>query len=129
MIEVLYATGMRVSELVGVRTADLHLDERYLTCLGKGNKERLVPIGDRRSTWIARYQRTRAARAPQRPRTSPRLFLNARGRPLSRVGFWKILKGYGRRAEPAARRSARTSSAIPSRRTCSSGAPISGRSR
>src|SRR6202023_3189669 len=45
MIELLYATGMRVSELVGVRTADLHLRERYLTCIGKGNKKRRVPPG------------------------------------------------------------------------------------
>src|SRR5579862_2228568 len=45
MIEVLYATGLRVSELVGVRAADLHLDEHYLTCVGKGNKERLIPMG------------------------------------------------------------------------------------
>src|SRR2546425_5213472 len=51
MIEMLYATGMRVSELVNVRTADLHLGERYLTCVGKGNKERLVPIGDQASEW------------------------------------------------------------------------------
>ena len=52
MIELLYATGLRVSELVGVRAADLHLDEQYLTCIGKGSKERLVPIGEQASRWI-----------------------------------------------------------------------------
>jgi len=100
MIEVLYATGMRVSELVAIRAADLHIDEQYLTCIGKGNKERLVPIGEQAAAWMQRYEREvrrelAARRAGQRG--SPRLFLNARGGPLSRVGFWKILKNYARR--------------------------------
>jgi len=100
LIELLYATGMRVSELVGVRAADLHLDEQYLTCIGKGNKERLIPIGEQAAAWIEKYQAsvrpvlTRHAKG----RATPQLFVNARGGPLSRVGFWKILKGYGRQA-------------------------------
>jgi integrase/recombinase XerD len=98
MIELLYATGMRVSELVGVRTADLHLREHYLTCVGKGNKERLVPTGDQATMWIERYQKT-ARPALLKGRSSPRLFLNVRGKPMSRVGFWKVLKGYGRRGQ------------------------------
>ena len=98
LIELLYATGMRVSELIGVRAADLHLDEEYLTCIGKGNKERLIPLGEQAATWIRAYQRD-ARRALLRGRSSPRLFVNARGGPLSRVGFWKILKEYGRRAK------------------------------
>lgn len=97
MIELLYATGLRVTELVRVRQADLHLDEEYLTCIGKGNKERLVPIGEQAAEWIRRYQAT-ARRELLKGRSSPRLFLNARGGPLSRVGFWKILKAYGREA-------------------------------
>lgn len=97
MIELLYATGLRVSELVGVRAADLHLDEQYLTCIGKGSKERIVPIGEQASQWITRYQTT-ARRELLRGRAAPRLFLNARGGPLSRVGFWKILKQHGRAA-------------------------------
>ena len=97
MIELLYATGMRVSELISVRTSDLHLRERYLTCVGKGNKERLVPTGDQAIEWITRYQKA-ARPALLKGRASPRLFLNVRGRPLSRVGFWKLLKRYGRRA-------------------------------
>jgi integrase/recombinase XerD len=97
MIEVLYATGMRVSELIGVRTADLHLREGYLTCIGKGNKERLIPTGDQAIEWIERYQKT-ARPALLKGRASPRLFLNVRGGPMSRVGFWKILKRYGLRA-------------------------------
>jgi integrase/recombinase XerD len=97
MIELLYATGLRVSELVGVRAADLHLDEQYLTCIGKGSKERIVPIGEQASEWITRYQST-ARRELMKGRATPRLFLNARGGALSRVGFWKILKQYGRAA-------------------------------
>lgn len=97
MIELLYATGLRVTELVGVRLSDLHLDEQYLTCIGKGSKERLVPIGEQASEWVRKYQ-AGGRRHLLKGRASPRLFLNARGGPLSRVGFWKILKQYGRRA-------------------------------
>ncbi len=102
MIEVLYATGMRVSEVIAIRAADLHLREHYLTCVGKGNKERLVPIGEAATGWLERYQRdgrpTLLPRAGGTTRVSTRLFLNARGGPLSRVGCWKILKGYGLKA-------------------------------
>ena len=97
MIELLYATGLRVTELVGVRQADLHLDEQYLTCIGKGSKERIVPIGEEASRWIREYQ-SGARRELLKGRSSPRLFVNARGGALSRVGFWKILKQHGRRA-------------------------------
>ena len=97
MIELLYATGLRVSELVSVRQADLHLDEHYLTCIGKGSKERLVPIGEQASDWIRRYQ-SEARKVLLNGRPSPRLFLNARGGSLSRVGFWKLLKRHARRA-------------------------------
>jgi integrase/recombinase XerD len=98
MIELLYATGLRVSELVGVRQSDLHLSEHYLTCVGKGSKERLVPIGEQASEWIERY---RSKGRPQllKGASSPRLFLNARGGALSRIGFWKVLKRYGLEAD------------------------------
>jgi len=97
MIELLYATGVRVSELINVRVADLHLDEQYITCVGKGRKERLIPIGEQAAQWVRRYQRG-ARRDLLKGRSSPRLFLNARGGALTRVGFWKILKRYGRQA-------------------------------
>jgi integrase/recombinase XerD len=100
MVELLYATGMRVSELVGLRIADLHLDRRYLTCAGKGQKERLIPIGEDATRWVRRYLASaRPALARRRqPASAPRVFVNARGGALSRVGFWKILKGHGRQA-------------------------------
>ncbi len=94
LIEVLYATGLRVSELVGLRQADLNLDAGYLTCIGKGDKERLVPIGDSAVGWVRRYLRDGRG-ALLNGHTSPRLFVTARGGALSRVGYWKILKGYG----------------------------------
>jgi len=97
MFELLYATGMRVSELIGVRGADLHLDEHYLTCIGKGNKERLIPIGSQAASWVTRYQRNArpGLTARARGKASTRLFVNARGGSLTRVGFWKILKRHG----------------------------------
>jgi integrase/recombinase XerD len=97
LIEVLYATGLRVSELLSLKTGNLHLDEGYLTCVGKGNKERLVPIGQEAAGWVRQYLASGRAGLLHRP--SPWLFVNARdGGPLSRVGFWKVLRDYGIRA-------------------------------
>ena len=94
MVEVLYATGLRVSELVGLRPPDLNLGGGYLTCTGKGDKQRLVPLGDQAVGWVQRYT-AEARPALLGQRSSPRLFVNARGGGLSRVGFWKILKAHG----------------------------------
>ena len=96
LLELLYATGMRVSELVSVKPLDLNLKGGYLTCMGKGSKERLVPIGRPAVKWIRQYQRT--SRPILAESNSLWLFVNARGGPLSRVGFWKILKKYGKQA-------------------------------
>jgi integrase/recombinase XerD len=94
MIELLYATGLRVSELLGLTVAQIDLDGGVVTTMGKGRKERIVPIGDEAVNWIRRYlaggRPTRAA-----SRQEPRLFVNVRGGPLSRMGFWKILRAYG----------------------------------
>jgi integrase/recombinase XerD len=97
LIELLYATGLRVSELVALRPQDLHLDAGYLTTTGKGRKQRIVPVGDEAGQWVVRYlEQGRPALLGKR--RSPRLFVNARGGGpgITRVGFWKILKGYGR---------------------------------
>jgi integrase/recombinase XerD len=97
-IELLYATGLRVTELVSLGTASLNLEGGYLTTKGKGSKERLVPIGDEATAWVMRYLRDGR---PQllRGRAATRLFVNARGgTALSRLGVWKILKAYGTRA-------------------------------
>jgi integrase/recombinase XerD len=98
LIELLYATGMRVSELVGLRPSDLNLEAGHLTCTGKGDKQRIVPIGHVAADWVRRYIAT-GRPALLGGRTSPWLFVNARGgAALTRVGFWKVLKAYGRQA-------------------------------
>lgn len=98
LLELLYASGMRVSELVSVKPADLNLDEGHLTCTGKGEKQRLVPMGQNAADWLRRYIRDGRPKLLH-ARTSPWLFVNARdGGSLSRVGFWKVLKAYGLQA-------------------------------
>ena len=95
MIELLYATGMRVSELVGIRPADVNIEASYLTCTGKGEKERIVPVGDQAGAWVSRYL-DGGRQALLGRRSSSKLFVNARGGGvgLTRVGFWKILRSY-----------------------------------
>jgi integrase/recombinase XerD len=98
LIELLYATGLRVSELVGLRPQDLNLESGYLTCTGKGRKQRMVPLGDEAAAWVERYVKEGRPKLLDR-RASQRLFVNARGgSSLTRVGFWKILKAHGRQA-------------------------------
>jgi integrase/recombinase XerD len=98
LIEVLYATGLRVSELVGLRIADLRLDQGYLQCVGKGHKQRIVPMGEEAVTWVRRYLADGRPALLKR-RDSAWLFVNARGGlRLSRYGFWKLLKAYGQKA-------------------------------
>lgn len=97
LIELLYATGLRVSELVGLRLADVRTDEGFLKTVGKGSKERIVPIGDEAARWVGRYV-NEARSALVKKRDVPWLFLNSRGQRLSRVGFWKGLKAYGVKA-------------------------------
>jgi len=97
MLEVLYATGMRVSELVRVRCSDFESGLGVVRCLGKGNKERLIPVGKSALHAVDAYLRGGRS-AFCKNGQEPFLFLNRRGGPLTRVGFWKILAGYGRRA-------------------------------
>ncbi len=95
LIELLYATGMRVSELLGLRATDINLTAGYLTCTGKGSKQRIVPIGDQAAEWVRRYQREARPRLVQQRPACNRVFANSRGGALSRIGFWKALKKYG----------------------------------
>jgi integrase/recombinase XerD len=97
LIELLYATGMRASELVGLRPSDVNLEAGYLTCTGKGDKQRLIPIGEEAAGWVRRYLDDGRPSLLKKA-AAARLFVNARGGGLSRVGFWKILKRHGRAA-------------------------------
>ena len=95
LIEVLYATGLRVSELVSLKASNLNLDAGYLTVMGKGSKERVVPMGEEAAQWVTRYLRESRGTL-LKGRTSAWLFVNGpRGTALTRVGFWKLLKRYG----------------------------------
>jgi len=102
MLELLYATGMRVSELVHVKQSDFEMELGIIRCLGKGSKERLIPVGKSALRAVEAYLRGGRAQLAGK-RNPPWLFLNRRGGVLSRVGFWKILAAYGRRAGLATR--------------------------
>ncbi|NNE07576.1 MAG: tyrosine-type recombinase/integrase, partial [Gemmatimonadetes bacterium] len=91
MFEFLYATGMRVSELVQFPLRSYHPDDRMVRCTGKGNKERIIPLGSRAIESVDRYL-DQSRWKLLRGKRSPELFLNARGSGLSRMGFWKILR-------------------------------------
>jgi integrase/recombinase XerD len=97
MLEVLYGTGLRVSELVGLKLGDLHLDAGYVRCRGKGDKERVVPLGGEAEAKLHAYL-SRGRPALLESRRTNLLFVNARGGPLSRQGFWKILRRHGSQA-------------------------------
>jgi integrase/recombinase XerD len=91
MLEVLYATGIRVSELVGLNLGDIHLTMGFLRCIGKGNKERIIPIGRAATTALEHYIETGRGKLLGK-KNSDALFLNHHGNRLSRQGYWKILK-------------------------------------
>jgi integrase/recombinase XerD len=97
MIEVLYASGLRVSELCGLKLSDANLGLGYLRVTGKGSKTRMVPMGQKAQQAIQEYLDCPRAQL-LRTRPSPYLFVTARGGPLTRQGFWKRLGFYGRRA-------------------------------
>jgi integrase/recombinase XerD len=98
MIELLYSAGLRVSELCGLRVEDLHAEAGSLRCIGKGNKERLVPVG-RRALAVIREYLKKARPEILRERSSKYLFVNRNANKLDRIGFWKLLALYGRQAE------------------------------
>ena len=97
MLELLYASGLRVTELCRLRLADVDLDMGVVRVLGKGNKQRMVPAGSAAVAAIADYMAS-GRPALMRGRSSEYLFVTARGGPLTRQGFWKALTLYGRKA-------------------------------
>jgi len=105
VLELLYATGMRASECLGLGLEDLNLTAGYVICTGKGGKQRLVPVGAEALSWVRRYLREVRPRDTRR-RDSGRLFVNPRGGPLSRQSLWTIVRraataaGLKRRVSP-----------------------------
>lgn len=96
MLELLYATGMRVSELVALNVTDVDLAAGHVRCIGKGNKERMLPVAGTATIALEEYLdmgRSQIGRSPE----EKSLFLNHRGKRLTRQGFWLILKGYAER--------------------------------
>ena len=93
MLETLYATGLRVSELVGLRLAQVSLGMGVVRVTGKGSKERLVPLGDEAVEWLQRYQRD-ARPALAGDGTNQCMFLTARHTPMTRQAFWALIKRY-----------------------------------
>jgi len=97
MLETLYATGLRVSELIGLKVDSVNMRMGFVTCVGKGDKERVVPIGEVATGYIREYL-DRARGALARGERSEYLFHTKQGLPMSRVMFWKIIKKYDLRA-------------------------------
>jgi integrase/recombinase XerD len=97
MLEVLYATGLRVSELVALKLNDLNLELGFVITLGKGSKERTVPLGRSAVEWVRKYLPIRNHLMGDR--SSPFLFLNRNAQPLTRQTFWKIIVAYGEKAK------------------------------
>ena len=98
MLEVLYSTGLRVSELIGLRVMDLDAKVGCIRCIGKGDKERIVPAGKKALSIVEKYLRDARPKLLGKGVASQSLFVNRNGHSLSRVGVWKILSAYGRRA-------------------------------
>lgn len=96
MIELLYATGLRVSEMVGLERSQLQLEAGFLIAFGKGAKERVVPVGESAETWLDRY--LKEVRPVMTKGRHDVVFVSYRGSGLTRQGFWKLLRNYGRSA-------------------------------
>ncbi len=97
MLEVLYGAGLRVSELIGLRFQDLHLDAGYIRCMGKGSKERIVPLGQEAEGSLQRYLANGRPELLGEARSDV-LFVKRKGGAMTRQGFWKLIKAHGVRA-------------------------------
>jgi integrase/recombinase XerD len=94
MLEVLYATGIRVSELISLSTDDVHLGLGYVRCVGKGSKERIIPLGRIAAQTLDQYLKTSRHKLLKPGKSENALFVNHLGTRMTRQGFWKIIKKY-----------------------------------
>jgi len=99
ILETLYATGMRVSEAVNLKKDNVNLDVGFLRCIGKGNKERVIPLGKKAIHSIERYLESSRPKLLREQKASEFLFLNRSGARISRQSLWKIIKQYARKAK------------------------------
>ncbi len=97
MLEVLYATGLRVSELVCIRTEEINFEVGFLRAFGKGSKERIVPVGDSALDFVQRYLAGARSHFMRRRRSSVHLFVTQQGKRMTRQCFWLMVRKYGRR--------------------------------
>ncbi|MGB9813845.1 MAG: site-specific tyrosine recombinase XerD [Thermovenabulum sp.] len=97
MLELLYATGIRVSELVSLKVENVNLEMGYLKCMGKGSKERIIPIGSVAINYLNHYIKEVREKLLKNKK-SDYLFFNHQGKSLTRQGFWKIIKKYAKKA-------------------------------
>ena len=102
MLEILYATGLRVTELIGLRMHNINLGAGFIRTLGKGSKERIIPMGGEAIGALKEYLQNGRSALLQKS-TSPYLFVTGRGRPMTRQGFWKIIKHHALKAGIASR--------------------------
>jgi len=97
MLELMYGTGIRVSELLAIKLEDINMNAGFLRCLGKGRKERIIPVNQTSLNWINRYI-PKARNFLVKNQIERTLFVNAHGRPMSRQGFFKIIARYAKQA-------------------------------
>ena len=97
MLELLYSSGLRVSELVKIKLGDIHFDAGFVRIMGKGSKERVVPVNTRALEKVKRYMEEERPETLKK-RQSPYLFVTRMGKPMSRQRFWQTLKAIGKQA-------------------------------
>lgn len=99
LLETMYSSGLRVSEAIGLRVNDLFLKEEIIRVLGKGSKERVIPIGESAIEWLIKYLKESRPVLERRAKSHNIVFLNSRGTKISRMGVWKIVDKYTKEAE------------------------------
>jgi len=94
ILEMMYATGLRISELIGLKNNNIYLEENFIRVIGKGNKERVIPFGEKAGFFLKEYYK-KGRDLLLKNNNSDYIYLNLRGKGITRQGAWKIIKGYG----------------------------------
>ncbi|NLT49837.1 MAG: site-specific tyrosine recombinase XerD [Ignavibacteria bacterium] len=98
MLELFYSSGLRISELINIRVSDLFFEDEVIRVLGKGSKERIIPVGSDAIKWVTEYLVRSRPLLEKKSLSKNIVFLNRNGKKLSRMGIWKLLKGYSKNA-------------------------------